>query len=381
MRLFFELGIHPNLSRAEIESILERQKITWYEVSSKPSYFIIETADNLSSIELMQTLGGSISIGQEIRLTGKALDRLLHHLSSVHTEGKLEFSVHGDNAKQLALLAKKELKQRGYSVRYIEPKNTATILHNKLIEKETDLTFFKEDLYVTRAIQPIEAFGARDHNRPGRDSKSGMLPPKLARMLVNLTGKQTHETILDPFCGSGTVLGEALLLGYNHIVGSDLSQKAIDDSKKNLPWLQQQTGQGKNAEIVLFCHDVSTLYQKINKESVGAIATEPYLGKPLRGNEDRGFLENQARELSALYVSAFQAFTKILKPDGVVVFIIPEFKYRDQWITINCVEKIEQLGFRAVPLSTKEPALLYHRPDQFVGRRIWKFLRDISSIC
>ena len=62
-------------------------------------------------------------------------------------------------------------------------------------------------------------------DKPYRDMRRGMLPPKLARSLVNLAigaKSPSDMTILDPFCGTGTVLMEAMLLG-THVVGTDLA--------------------------------------------------------------------------------------------------------------------------------------------------------------
>ena len=43
-------------------------------------------------------------------------------------------------------------------------------------------------------------------------------------------------TILDPFCGTGVVLQEALIMGFN-AYGTDLSEKMISFSDINLKWL------------------------------------------------------------------------------------------------------------------------------------------------
>ena len=40
-----------------------------------------------------------------------------------------------------------------------------------------------------------------------------MLPPKLAQIIVSLSGTQPGQTVLDPFCGTGVVLQEALIMG------------------------------------------------------------------------------------------------------------------------------------------------------------------------
>lgn len=58
------------------------------------------------------------------------------------------------------------------------------------------------------------------------------LKPKLAKALVNLSGIKKGK-LLDPFCGTGGILIEAALLGYEAI-GRDLSENMIIMSKKNL---------------------------------------------------------------------------------------------------------------------------------------------------
>ena len=86
----------------------------------------------------------------------------------------------------------------------------------------------------TIAVQPFKELSFRDYGRPARDDYSGMLPPKLAQIMLNLSGAKPADTILDPFCGSGTILTEAMLMGYQDLVGSDVSSKAIEDTGKNI---------------------------------------------------------------------------------------------------------------------------------------------------
>ncbi len=372
MVYFFELGRNHDLSRAEIEQIFLSQKISYEVIAQDKQNLFVETENTFAVEKIMTILGGTIKIAEQVSEKSSA-ENICDYLNTAQPDGKIQFSITGNNAKEIALEAKKLLKAEGRSVRYIEAKNTATILHNNLVEKQGDLTLSKHGLFVTRAIQPIEEWGERDFGRPGRDSRSGMLPPKLARILINLTGVDTAATLLDPFCGSGTILTEAMSLGFKNIVGSDLSEKAIEDTKKNTEWIKSE--KAMHATPKLFVCDATNLQTHVQPNSIDAIATEPYMGKPLRGTEDKGTLQKQADELRALYLSAFKTFQKILRPGAPIVFIIPRFLSQKNWIRINITEQIQNMGFSLERLTPTEPSILYHRPEQFVGREIWKFKR------
>ncbi|MBU0596579.1 RsmD family RNA methyltransferase, partial [Patescibacteria group bacterium] len=286
--------------------------------------------------------------------------------------GKIQFSLSGPDARNKALQIKKDLKSEDKSVRYIEPKNTATILHNNLIERETDFLMEDGSVFVTRAIQPFEEFTERDFSRPRPDKLSGMLPPKLARILINLSEAKIDDQILDPFCGSGTILAEAAHMGYKKLIGSDLSSKAIKDTENNLEWLKNSSKISK-LNYKLYFSDVNTLADKIDKKTINTIITEPYMGRPLKGTERKIDLVSQTRELKDLYLGAFKTFDKVLKKNSTIIFIIPRFKFQDSWVTIDCKDDIKKLGFKIEPFSPENDFLLYHRPQQHVGREIWKF--------
>ena len=57
--------------------------------------------------------------------------------------------------------------------------------------------------------------------------------PKFARCLVNLSRAKDGEVFLDPFCGSGTIIMEATLMGLDAI-GIDISDELCRGSMQNL---------------------------------------------------------------------------------------------------------------------------------------------------
>ncbi|MBD3202747.1 methyltransferase domain-containing protein [Candidatus Woesearchaeota archaeon] len=99
------------------------------------------------------------------------------------------------------------------------------------------------------------------HHRPGFHPTS--LDPALARAMINITGKK-RGALLDPFCGSGGILIEAGLMGFN-ITGFDIEKKMINLCKKNLDFYQI-----KNFNLSL--HDS----QNINKKFDCIVTDLPY---------------------------------------------------------------------------------------------------------
>ena len=56
---------------------------------------------------------------------------------------------------------------------------------------------------------------------------------KLARCMINLAKPKTGELLLDPFCGTGSTLIEAALIGC-HVLGLDIQRRMAKGSLKNL---------------------------------------------------------------------------------------------------------------------------------------------------
>ncbi|MBI4427366.1 MAG: methyltransferase domain-containing protein [Candidatus Magasanikbacteria bacterium] len=371
MKYLFQLGHQPQISAAEITAVFSHHRTIVLSCYHRENFLILETSQQLNCEDLIRTLGGTIKIARQIGAD------IPTYLNQTQPTGKIIFSLPD---KKLAINIKKQLKQAGRSVRYIEPKNTATILHNNLVELGGDLTIINNEIFATEAIQPFEEFSQRDYGRPGSDDKSGMLPPKLARILINLSQTPKDATILDPFCGSGTILTEAATMGHANLIGSDISEKAIKNTKENLNWLAKQFNNltiKQSSTTKLFQSDAAKLSNKLQPHSIDAIITEPLLGKPLTGRENKEQIDSQADELVKLYIDSFKAFVKILKPDGVVLFIIPKFLCKNEWVEIDCVDEIKKIGFAAVPFeifgSSPIEHLTYHRPNQHLARTIWRF--------
>lgn len=370
MKYLFKLGHQPEISKAEIFSLIEQQG-KWCGIADQKDDLLILTSEEIDPEDLMKRLGGTIYIAEKINPEGENLqEKVLNYLVESSDGNKIDFAISGLNSEELLMPTKKKLQEKGHSARFVKLENTASIKYNNLVEQESHINIFKEELYVTKAIHPFEQMKKHGRDRPEADPESGMLPPKLSRILLNLAQVRVEDKLLDSFCGSGTVLMEAASIGLEDIVGNDLEQKAVEASRKNLEWLKKE--EGLDFEYDLLNQPSEKISEYIKEGAIDKIVTEPYLGDPRTGDEDKSELKQRAHNLRRLYIDVFYEFKEILKQKGEIVFIIPKFKHKDGWIRVDCVDEIKKAGLEVVPFENNEN-LFYAREDQLVGREIWKF--------
>lgn len=382
-KYLFVLGRKAKISIQEIKSVFQNSKI----IETTPSFLLLESEKEIDTKLKMNCLGGTIKIGKvlccvdEKDIITEIQDFLINKYPD---KNKIKFGIDILNFPIRALSnfligTKKALKAKGKSARFINKnfKNTALpaiisegFLRGKgsefIIAKSGNKYFVAE----TDVAQNIDKYSLRDYEKPFRDAKMGMLPPKLAQILINLSEVKTGQTIWDPFCGSGTILMEGLLQNLNAI-GSDINKENVDGSNQNLWWMCKQFELPQNYKT--FTHDITCAIKE--KFEVDAIVCEGYLGKPKKSLPARNVLEKEIRFLENLYEDFFRNVKTILKEGDNVVVCLPCFKNRENYIFLeNILEKIKDLGYSSVALSeTNRGSLIYDRKDQVVGREIVKF--------
>ncbi len=401
---FFENGTQARLSIAE-----------WFACSGttlRPTELsemgiLAHSVEPIIPIALMERLGGCVKIARLLEFAGgngtEAAEKIVKYLLTTKQEGKITFGLSlysvlpsplhpwRRQIEKIGLTIKRLLKERGRSVRFVASKEEALsaviVSQNNLIANGGDICLIaKSDgiwIAVTEVVQDFKAWSKRDFGRPAVDATSGMLPPKLARLMLNLGLPQPAGTsILDPFCGSGTVLAEAHMLGCTTLYGGDNSEKAIRDTKTNIAWLGNtfpiRDPLSRTHLSVSKAEDVGSWMN----DSVDAIVTEPYLGPPQTGRESIPTLKKIARELEELYLRSFPSLVTKLKPGGRIVVACPVFTASDKsTLLIPLSGILKRAGLSAVQLVPDTlPAnltpdgphggLLYKRPDQFVAREI-----------
>lgn len=147
------------------------------------------------------------------------------------------------------------------------------------------------------------------------------LHPKFARAIVNLTCVKQGGKLLDPFCGTGAIPTEASLAGLEAI-GSDLSEKMIDGSRRNLKHV------GASAELHV-C-DVGDIAEVVGR--VDGIATDPPYGKST---------STEGEKISALYQRAFGVFGEVLNKKSRVAIVVPSLSLISEAEGFKLVESHE----------------------------------------
>lgn len=388
MKYFFVLGTNTALSVAELAAVLDLEKVNLLA----PDFLVWETSLEINPESLIKRLGGTVKIGViKEEVAGDNREKLLKAICGMASvkkyqsqEGKFNFgfSDYGKyqfNKKDLGLKLKKYFSDEKISSRFVISRektlSSVVVTQNKLIARGIEFVLIKDgDISLigeTLAVQPFKDLSRRDYGRPARDDQSGMLPPKLAQIMINLAQIGDMEAlVVDPFCGSGTVLSEALLMGYKNLLGSDISKKAIDDTYKNISWIKELY-EIKDASVKVQVKSATDLSKFVKAESVEAIVCEPFLG-PQRGLID---FKTVTSNLEELYSQAIREFKIVLRDGGRVVMIWPMFygqkpitpKY-DGFKMVNMIP--ENLRASQNIKKHNRDTIVYGRPGQKVYREI-----------
>lgn len=393
------LGRQSALSIAELESLFGSDAIT-----PVGDIAALVDADGVD----IQRLGGSPKAGRVIaELTGDwqhvARDIEKHYSNAwreVDHKITLGLSAYSSarppaprQLQALGLSLKKARKNHPGSLRLIpnadSELSTATSHHNKLglsphkielliVQAPSGITYLAE----STGSQNITALAARDQARPRTDAFVGMLPPKLARMMINMSvidgqphdrqtpgaGAKTAARIFDPFCGTGTVLQEALLMGYQ-AQGSDLSEKMVAYSQENIQWLSDKNKLSAAGFQIEQADATKHTWEITNGTSV---VCETYLGQPFSAPPSPAKLR-EVRDNCNHIISSFLVNIHGQLPAGTSLTVaVPAWSdARGHFTHLPLTRQLDELGYKRRQLKhARSEQLLYHREGQVVAREI-----------
>lgn len=385
------LGRQPKISLAELEALFQNVHpicplLAEFESNSTPD---------------IRRLGGTLKIAKPVNLQ--------QFLENLPASGKITIGISDFSPKTTpykaqgeALKLKRRLAKTGRSVRIIPNKtavlSSATSLHNHLLtESKIELLKYQQKFYRVIQLSNIEEYAKRDQKRPARDAKVGMLPPKLAQILINLCGGLSPKSrILDPFCGTGVLLQEAALMDYTPY-GTDISERMVEYSRRNLEWLSDEQ---EHVSLGIFrdqrgvtkaslarndgtrrsgfrgdMHLLITQGDATNHtwtQPINAVACEVYLGQPMSNPPAEIKLKQEKQQCGSLILGFLKNLSKQIAAETPVTIAVPAWLRLDgTYERLNLLDEIGELGYNVISFKNLEQNdLLYHRAEQIVAREI-----------
>ncbi len=412
MKSLIILGRQPALGLAELESLYGPDKLKPIEDSA----VIVDVDPSLLAFD---RLGGAVKFAKILtELKTVSWDKIGDFLAQSSLDrskdlaaGKMHLgiSVYGftQSPKQVQLLGlklKRVIRATGRSVRvasnHEDNLSSAQVIHGHLCGPNGwELLLVKAGKQTVVAqtvkVQDIEAYTQRDRNRPARDSKVGMLPPKLAQIIINLSASplpsettssvgnitpnqlipnsKSHfngTLLLDPFCGSGVVLQEAAIMGYD-CLGSDIDQRMTDYAKTNLDWLRSlpRSPLPKEVSTEILRAD-ATSYIWPRKPTL--IASETDLGPPFGSFPSNYQLETAINNCNKIIRGFLTNIFKQIDSGTRICLALPAWQVSQTKLAhLPLLDSIEVIGYNRVSFRhARDEQLIYRRPGQIVAREL-----------
>ncbi len=381
------LGRQPALGLAELESLFGASAVQAIGTDAA----LLSRAP--SSVHF-DRLGGSVKLCRVLTVfdtikwpeVQKHVEQTMpRSLASSDSKLQLGLSAYGLSFKPQQLTAaglelKKILRKGGRSVRLVPNQeaalNSAQVLHNRLTgENGCEIVLVRDGAKTicaqTVAEQDIESYTLRDRSRPKRDARVGMLPPKLAQIIINLAASEQNPTgnftVLDPFCGTGVLLQEALLMGFS-AYGTDLEPRMINYTGENLDWLDSNFQLG-DVQVRFEDGDATT---HLWEPQPSAVACETYLGQPYIAQPPVDKLATNVRTCNVILEKFLRNIGKQLKPGTRLCLAVPAWQISPQKFKhVPLIDRLNDLGYNRTRFEhIRDDQLLYYREDQIVAREL-----------
>ncbi len=358
MKIFI-FGKDKKLSRIELTTFLNTLGVT-YEIKSDSLEYLmvdIENEEEINYEKIIKNIGGTIRIidyiGKKTSIYDSIFEDFETFLPKKYNYALSSIGLTKEEKENIQLHLKANAREQNSKGIFknpnsdiIDPKN---FFSWKLGNDEgLELFCIKDnDEYIYgKAIASTDprVYKDRDEGRPSRFFTHGT-SIRTAQIMVNLLGMNLGETIVDPFCGTGTFLIEGMLKGLN-VIGIDNDPELINSSKENIHWAKNAYDLENEAEVILGS-STNTQFE------ADAAVFEPYMGPFLKSEPNKANALKIKEELDELYFETFKNLKRCLRDNGKVVCILPDFKTNNGEIikinrsVLNGFEKVHEIPYES----------------------------------
>jgi tRNA G10 N-methylase Trm11 len=337
-----ELGGTIKIGQAKTEFSTETTKATFNQKNKEARAEIINQLVSSGVIqEIEKNAPDKALFGVSVYCVDKQLRPMSGQIQRfIGSEIKEELSGYGKKSKFMGFSKERTSAQLSH----------VEVLKKGLVESKGEVLFCigKEKTWVATTIavhNPFE-FQKRDVYKPRQRAIYGM-PPRLAKIMLNLAYCKQGKVLLDPFCGVGTVLQEALL-SKAQVVGLDINSWCVMAATENLQWIVREYDL-PNADFRVIEGNVASLTKRIGFETIDCIVTEPDLGPPLKQIPTTPYAGKVIEKLEPLFFGFIEEAFNVLRKNGRLVLVTPYIVARSgEIVTMKIIQKAEEVGFKAV---------------------------------
>lgn len=300
-------GEHPHIPRGELRAILEAERVKYRPVMSLDQLELIEVhAAKPEKIVSRAAMVKEVGVALKILEEPTGVEEIVREAREIpweeHIRPGQSFLVRAKRVKRsLDSIDAQELERR-----------LGALIHEhlgvKVDVKMPDVTvrtiLTSERCIVGIRLAKLESKGFHARRPKARPFfHPGALDPKLSRVFVNLSRISRGQVMADPFCGTGSFLIEAALIGA-FIVGSDIRRDMVEGCMLNLKSL------GIEALGIVRADATKPPFTLVD-----AVATDPPYG---RSSTTMG------RRVSSLVYDFLNAWADVIPKGGHVCYAVPQ---------------------------------------------------------
>lgn len=262
-------GEHVTLPLAELKSILESENKPFIQDLVLDNIVLFRSSPRISEY-IVSRAGMVREVGLHLFSSCADIDCLNKALKDIDMCGFVrenfavrfrKFKAHGrsiDRKQVIDLIATKIIRECNLRVKLSDPKSIIRVI-------ATDGVLLVG--VVLGRVNTKEFNRRRPALRPF--FRPGALSVELSRVFVNLSRPKHGSLYLDPFCGTGGFLIEALFMGYD-VVGVDLNPVMVEGARVNIEYYGFT-----NYEVI---HG-DAIRLPLVPGTVGAVSTDPPYGR------------------------------------------------------------------------------------------------------
>ena len=301
-------------------------------------------------------------------------------LMSAHLEPKSNVSlsgydVAGDDYEDLVRSMLDGIRGAGFKkVRLLRPQGNELLSERVLSREALDVIAFPYrdgfGLGPTAWVPDSTSIRQRGTHKPAAHPDIA-LSPRLARTLVNLADLRPGQTLLDPFCGSGTILIEAYSKSLR-CLGLDSMASRVQDARENLKWY---AGGVAERGYDIRKGDARELPRMLHGTKVDAIVSEPLLLPRLDARPKTSTAQAMINESAKVYNDALASMAGSIQPDGRIVVVVPVVQTMDgDEVTLTLeARKVGLRPFQPGPVGFEYPIRLSFESTRWIRRAVYVF--------